>query len=278
MKKIITALLVTSLSSALFAYSDSDMDGVDDAHDKCPNTPFTDLVDSNGCSKKVLKVKQNNQHYDIIVGANYTGSNFVNTPAADTYSTSLQLDYYYKDFSLQATTSYYKTDDSSGYNDNGFNDSFIGAAYNFYPLQALTLRLGGGALLPTYKTSLNNNNTDYVASLNMSYLLGKWNLFAGYSYTQINDDDVVLDSSTIEYKNTNAYSAGIGYYITNQLYTSVAYNQTESIYKNVDDAKTLSVYAYYSIDKNWFMNFSYAYGLSDTASDNAVSIKLGYYF
>ncbi|QOP44798.1 DUF3187 domain-containing protein [Sulfurimonas paralvinellae] len=286
MKKIITFMLLGSLSTALLAYSDMDMDGVDDSVDKCPNTPLTDLVDINGCTKKVIKVSKTTAataHFDIVVGANYAGSNFVTTPATDTYSTSLQLDYYYKDFSLQASTSYYTTD-SDGYNENGMNDSFVGGAYNFHPLKALTLRVGMGALLPTYDTSLNNNNTDYVGSLNASYMFGKANIFGGYVFTKVNDDDVVLSlhggaqTQNILYKDTNAYSAGLGYYLTNKLYVSGAYNQTESIYKSVEDAKTVSGYAYYSIDKNWFMNLSYAYGLSDSASDHAASIKLGYYF
>jgi len=284
MKKIITFMLLGAFSTALLAYSDMDMDGVADSIDKCPNTPLTDLVDINGCTKKTLKVSQKtNSHFDIIIGANYVGSNFVSAPATDTYSSSLQLDYYYKDFSLQASTSYYDTV-SDDYSENGMNDSFIGAAYNFHPAKALTLRVGAGALLPTYDTSLNNNNTDYVGSLNASYILGKANVFAGYVFTKVNDDDVVVsinngaESYSVLYKDTNAYSVGLGYYLTNKLYISGAYNQTESIYKSVKDAKTVSAYAYYSIDHNWFMNFSYAYGLSDSASDNAASVRLGYYF
>jgi len=283
MKKILLIAMATLLSSSLMAYSDSDMDGVDDTHDKCPNTPLMDLVDINGCTVQKLTPPVNNHHFDIIVGANYTGSNYVSTPATDTYSTSIQVDYYYKDFSLQASTSYYTTDASDGYSESGMNDSFVGAAYNFHPSKELTLRVGIGALLPTYDTSLNNNNTDYLVSLNASYTLGKANVFAGYIYTQINDDDVVVTLSDgtpydIYYQNTNAYSMGLGYYLSNKLYVSGAYNQTQSIYQGTDDAKTLSAYAYYGIDAHWFMNFSYAYGLNDVASDHAASIKLGYYF
>ncbi|MEO1938876.1 MAG: DUF3187 domain-containing protein, partial [Sulfurimonas sp.] len=79
-------------------------------------------------------------------------------------------------------------------------------------------------------------------------------------------------------QDTNAYSAGLGYYLSSKLYMSASYNQTQSIYKGADDAKTASIYAYYGIDTHWFMNFSYAYGLNDVASDHAASIKLGYYF
>jgi predicted porin len=282
MKKVLMLLLLGVASSSLMAYSDLDMDGVADSVDQCPNTPLTDLVDIKGCSIKKLQVKQSASHYDVIVGANYSGSNYVSTPSTSTYSGSLQVDYYYKDFSLQASTSYYETD-SDDYSDNGLNDSFVGMAYNLHPLKALTVRLGVGAILPTYDTSLNNNNTDYTASANVSYALGKVNVFAGYIYTRINDDDVTVTLSdgsqySYIYNDTNAYSIGAGYYITNKFYLSGAYNSTESIYEGVENADTVSAYAYYSIDAHWFMNGSYAYGLSDSASDNALSIKLGYYF
>jgi len=283
MRKFFIFVLLFLLSTALYAYSDSDMDGVDDKVDKCPNTPFMELVDINGCTIKKLAVLHNNpHHFDIIIGANYTGSNFTTAPATNTYSSSLQIDYYYKDFSLQASTSYYTTDGDS-YSANGLNDSFIGAAYMFHFQKALTLRLSAGALLPTYNSVLGNNNTDYTASLNLSYLYKKINLFAGYIYTIVNDDDVTVTLSNgtqynYEYKNTNAYSIGSGYYLSNSLYMSIAYNNTQSVYKGIDDAKSVSLYAYYGINRHWFMNFSYAYGLNDVASDHAASIKLGYYF
>jgi long-subunit fatty acid transport protein len=257
------------------------MDGVADAVDKCPNTPLTDLVDINGCTKKILIPKSNKHHYDIIIGANYAGSNFASLNRTDTVSSSLQVDYYYENFSLQASTSYYKTD-GDGYSENGLNDSFIGAAYNIKPNKDLLVRIGVGAIVPTYDTGLDNNNMDYTASINLSYTLEKINVFGGYIYTMINDDDT---SKTVDgtlynynYQNTNGLSFGAGYYFTNKLYMSASYNTADSIYKNVEDVESLSLYGYRSIDKNWFLTFFYAYGLSDSASDHAASIKLGYYF
>ncbi len=271
MKKMLLFMMLGLLSTSLFAYSDLDMDGVDDSIDQCPNTPLTDLVDINGCTKKMLISPH---HYDIIVGANYTGFNYASLNKTDTYSSSLQVDYYYKQFSLQASTSYYKTD-GNGYSENGMNDSFIGASYQFKPTKSLSFRLGAGALLPTYNTSLNNNNTDYTTSANISYTQGKANIFGGYNYTMINDDDI---AGTVAYQNTNAFSGGLGYYLTNKLYISGAYNTADSIYVGIEKIRTVSAYGYYSINTHWFSTFSYAYGLSDSASDNATSIKLGYYF
>ena len=281
MKKTILFTMITALSTTLLAYSDADMDGVADAVDKCPNTPLTDLVDINGCTKKVLIPKTNKHHFDIIVGANYSGSNFASLNQTDTISSSLQVDYYYENFSLQASTSYYKTD-GSGYSEDGMNDSFIGLAYNIKPSKELLIRIGVGTILPTYDTGLNNNNTDYTGSLNVSYTLGKTNIFGGYIHTMINDDDTsaIVNGTTVNYyyQDTDALSIGAGYYFTNTLYMSAAYSTADSIYKNVEDVDTVSLYGYRSIDQNWFLTFFYAYGLSDSASDHTASIKLGYYF
>ena len=286
MNKILLTLITSCLlSSGLFAYSDSDMDGVANSVDKCPNTPLTDLVDINGCTiKKVTPKQVSKGHADIILGLNYADSTFATTNQSDTYSSSIQADYYYDNFSLQASTSYYKTS-AKDYDESGLNDSFIGATYNFKPIKNLSLRLGAGALLPTYQTSLNNNNTDYTGSASLSYAVAKVNIFCGYRYTMITDDNVIdtTNNSSYIYQDTNAYSVGLGYYFTNKLYMSGAYNLSNSIYKRIDDKKiddikTASLYGYYTIDKNRFLIFSYAYGLSDTASDNAFSLKAGYYF
>lgn len=278
MKQIILLLLALIMSSSVYAYSDSDMDGVDDTHDRCPNTPFMELVDINGCSKKSLV---SNHHFDVIVGGSYAESDYNTLNKTDTYSSTLQVDYYYKNFSLQASTSYFDTE-GNGYSETGLYDSYVGASYQFH-LGNLSLRLGAGALLPTYDSSLNNNNTDYTGSASLSYSLGNFNIFGGYAYTKINDDDVVIvasDGSTTDvlYQNTNSYNGGIGYYVTNKLYISASYNNAQSIYKGVEDLESASLYGYYSFTSHWFSTLSYSYGLSDTASKNYAAIRVGYYF
>jgi len=272
-------LMSIVFSINLLAYTDSDFDGVEDSLDICPNTPFTELVDMKGCAIKSLVSPH---HFDVVVGASYSDSDYQTLNKTDTLASSLQVDYYYKNFSLQASTSYFTTEGDS-YSDNGLYDSFVGASYQFKPSDSLSLRVGIGAILPTYDTSLNNNNTDYSASLNISYNVDDISIFAGYSYTMINDDNVaVVDlngtSTDIIYQDSGAYSAGLGYYFTDKLYLSGSYNVSNSIYVGVEDIETASIYGYYSIDENWFTNFSYAKGLSDTASKNYASVRLGYFF
>lgn len=260
-------ILITAVSLSLLAYSDYDMDGVDDAVDKCPNTPFNELVDIEGCT---VKKAWNKEHLSIIYGISFSEADYTITKNSDTLSQSIQIDYYYNDFSIQASSSYYVSDDESG-----LNDSFIGTFYRLSTSDELTLRVGGGIILPTYDTELDNNNMDVMASASFSYMLGKINLFGGYSYTMVNDDDIL---GLVSYQDTHSYSMGAGFYARSNLYVSGYYTTSESIYKDTTDIETLSLYTFYSIDKNWFTTFSYAYGLSDSASDNSFTLRLGYYF
>lgn len=260
-------ILITAASLSLSAYSDYDMDGVDDSNDRCPNTPFNELVDIKGCTVKTLASEH---HFDVIYGLSFSEADYTSTPKSDTLSQSLQIDYYYQNFSLQASSSYYDSD-----SDSGMNDSFVGAYYKLSPENELTLRFGVGAIIPTYDTELDNNNMDFIGSANFSYMLKSINLFGGYSYTVINDDDVL---GIVSYQNTSSYSGGVGFYPLKNLYMSGSYNNSESIYKGSEDIETLSLYTFYSINANWFTNLSYSYGLSDSASDNAIAVRLGYYF
>ncbi len=277
MQKTLTIFLLFTIS--LLAYSDFDLDGVDDTIDRCPNTSMTELVDIHGCT---IKNPESEHHFDVIAGASYSQISPVQEKT-DTFTTSIQADYYYKNFSLQASTAYFNSE-SDITSDSGQTDTFIGAYYQINPLKSLSLRLGGGLLLPTYDAD--NNNMDYTASASLSYLLSSINLFGSYSYTVINDDDV---TDIVYYQNTNAFNAGIGIYPSSRLYTSLSYNQSDSIYskvldsttlmfKSIDPLQSVSAYLFYTIDEHWFSTVSYAYGLSDSASDHHIGVRLGYYF
>ena len=280
------------LSFSLFAFSDADLDGVEDSVDQCPGTSITELVDISGCTIKDL---ESPHHFDVIMGASYSQISPIQE-RTDTYTASLQADYYYKGFSLQASTAYF--DSESSISTNRLTDSFVGAFYQFKPVSGLSLRLGGGAILPTYKSDFNNNKTDYTLSTSLSYLFQDFNLFGSYSYTMINDDDFSYDefdttgnvsgSTSVYYQNTHAYNIGLGYYPTSKLYTSISFNSSDSIYNKFvstsvgtttqEPLNTLSGYLFYTLNKNWFATASYAYGLTDTASDHYAGIRLGYYF
>lgn len=265
--------ILVFLATALFAYTDSDMDGVDDKIDKCPNTPLSDLVNVHGCTITKL---EHDFNFDIVYGINYADSseqlaNNIDIPAA-----SLRLDYYYKNFSFQASTSYYVALDEDNNATTGMYDTYVGAAYQFKPDRDILLNVGLAAILPTYDSATTNNKTDYRAYTSVSYMKKSATVFAGYSYTLINDE--VVGSASYDYQNSASYNVGVGYNFTNRLYMSAAYNNSDSIYTKVKNLETASIYGYYSINERRFFIFSYAYGLSDSANPNSFTALMGYYF
>lgn len=258
------------LPLVLFSFDDMDMDGVDDINDKCLYTPFSDLVGSDGCTIESL---ESLHHFDIITGVSFSDTDYNTLSKTDTTTASLQLDYYYKNFSLSLNSSYF-SNSSDTYSASGMNDTYLGVDYKL-AFNKLYVSLGTGLLLPTYDTTLNNNNTDYTANVNLSYNIGRISLFGTYGYTFVNDDDV---KDIVSYQNSNYFSLGLGYYLTSKFYLSSYYNVSDSIFKDVSKIQTVSLYTYYSINDNFFTTLNYAYGLSDTASDNYLSLKIGYYY
>ena len=280
MKRIALLLLAGTLS--LFAYTDADLDGVDDSVDRCPNTPITDIVDANGCSIKSVIVEN---HFDLILGLAYNQYNYRLNSDTDTLTTSAQVDWYRGDFSMQLVTSYYNTD-GDDYDRSGMNDTTLAAYYSFRNVGSvprLNLQVGVGVIFPTYDAEYGNNNADYTGTLYLTYNIDKTTLFGGYGYTIVGDDDVEYvgsDGKTYEirYQNVNSFNAGAGYHFNDRFYASLSYFYADSIYEDVDAIENLSAYGFYSIDAHWFVTGNYAYGLSDTTSDNAFTLRVGYYF
>lgn len=261
-------LLSCALTASLFAYTDNDMDGVDDTLDRCLGTPFSDLVDAQGCTVRSL---YGTHHFDVIAGIGSSQLNYANNVKEETLTTTLQADYYNQNFSAQVIASHFTSD-----GDSGLNDTLIAGYYQLPISEAVHLKLGVGVLLPTYETGYNNEAADYGASAGVSYQLdGQTALIGGYSYTLVNDTDV---SGVLAYQNTRAWYAGANILMNERLSLGGAYHYGDSIYTNVEAIKKLSAYGLYRFDKHWFGNAGYAYGLSDSASDHAFDLRLGYYF
>ncbi len=270
MKNLLLFLLLGSLY--VVSAGDADFDGVDDINDKCPNTPFSDLSDSSGCTTTSLYTPT---HYDIIMGYNYASSNPNTLEDTKTSSATLQADIYHGNFSGQIQSSYYKSTGSS-YNAQGANDTQLSLYYSLKPLTSLTIQAGTGVILPTYETGYNNEATDYLGSLSMRYsATNNINLFGGYTHTMINDDNI---PNLVDYQDTDAFYAGLGYASAKNGSLNVSYANTKSIYVGVENIETLSCGVMIPLDTHWFVLGDYRYGLSDSASDNEVALRLGYAF
>jgi len=263
-------LLFVLSTSVLRAYIDSDLDGVEDAQDRCPNTSMTELVDLSGCTVRSLV---SYHHYDIVLGGSFSQLDYRTNELTDTYNAELQIDYYYKNFSIQGLLSYYSSN-SETYANRGLNDTYLSVYYQ-WPLADLSIRFGAGVIFPTYKSDLENEAIDYTASVDMSYQLGDFTLLGRYGYTLINDDDI---DGVVAYQNTHAFNVGLGMRFNPAWYSSVSYNYSNSIYTDVEALQSISLYTFYSFDANWFGIVNYAYGLSDSTSNHYLSLKVGYYF
>lgn len=258
------------LPLTLYAYVDNDMDGVEDAYDRCLYTPFSDLVNSHGCTIESLVSPHS---FAIITGLSYSDTDYKTLSKTNTLTSSIEFDYYYRDFSLSLSSSYF-SNDSKTYSTSGMNDTYLGLEYTLLN-EDLYISIAAGLVLPTYETPLNNNNIDYTSNININYNINNINFFALYGYSIINDDDI---AGRVAYQNTFHLSSGVGYFFNFKLYGSILYSESDSIYKDVEKIRSASFYIFYSINEKYFTSMSYAYGLSDTASDNYLSVKLGYKF
>lgn len=271
MKKIIPVIFLTSTLS-LHAASDSDFDGIDDKNDKCPNTPFSDLVNSRGCTTKSL---YGNTSYDAIVGYDYSSANPSIIGVSSSSAMTLQADVYNGNFSAQFLTSYIKASGSVD-NSNGMGDTMLAGYYTFKPSDKLMIKTGVGVIFPTYSTGYNNEATDYTANISAQYNIDKKiNIFGGYGYTAINDKDV---PNVVAYQNTNSFYGGLGYTGPKNSSFSLSYADSDSIYSGIDNIRAVGLEAYVPINSEWFTMSNYKYGVSDSASPNEFGVSLGYNF
>ncbi len=275
MKKLLILFVILPLW--LLAYSDNDLDGVEDKNDLCPQTSLIEIVDNTGCTIEYLTAPdKSSSSYDVVFGVGYS-KNSTNSKETKTKTETLQLDYFYKKFSLQLQSSHFSTS-SKSYDNSGMSDSYLGAYYRIGLSEKLKANFGVRVNIPTYKSDLNNNNLDYTLSTSFNYRVKKFTLLYGLGYTIVNDDDIDNSLYKLKYQNTFNYNIGVGYYFLPKLYGNISYINAQSIYKGEDDLTTASFYGHYSFDNHWFSTISYSKGLSDTASDHTSSLRIGYYF
>jgi hypothetical protein len=292
-------LLLFSVSAS--AFQDSDIDGVSDAIDLCPNTPFEALVNSKGCSTS------QDTHSSSLKTPTYLGAltlKIGDTLRSDEYYDSENyLDFYanYRylnwDISIsnsRGTTTHSYTEDNSDTD----NNIYLSTGYLFpLPKSSIKFSIGTKIVDDTENSSANSiqrNNyaifnrsssiieddtlvesrdNDYFASMNYNYnVTAKQNLFLYYGYT------LSGDSKSIDYEDYSSFSLGTGHSFGKSFYSALSYNYTGSIYSNVDAEQGITWFNSYNFNKNIFATASYTYALEDYSYDNTLSFALGFYF
>ena len=279
------------------AFQDSDIDGVSDTIDLCPNTPFEALVNSNGCS--------NNQESNLIQKKEHNYRGALTLKIGDTllsdeiYDSENYLNLYanYRYYNWDVSVSNSRATTSSSYtedNSDSDNNIYLSTGYTF-SLPKSTLKLSVGTKIvdsddssSTQRagngrgnshnividdSSLDSRDDDYFASLNYNYnLTSSQNLFLYYGYTSSGD------SKSTDYEDYSSFSVGTGHSFGKSLYGALSYNYTESIYPNVDAEQGITLFSSYNFSKNIFATASYTYALEDYSYDDTLSFALGFYF
>jgi hypothetical protein len=263
LRLLLLSLYGTILLQAATAYTDNDLDGVDDAVDLCPNTPFDVLVNEHGCdmNKRISGKLLLQAGTNINTDAYYDNSTLLN----------LYLDYSYRNWDISLSSANYNTTNLSTVVD-AEDDLFLTVGYTIRSDKLVT-KLSLGTKFAFLKEEGKERDNDYYASVNFDYTFNdKQNLFAFYSYT------LSGDSKRVDYKNFHTVSVGTGYSITPEWYSSLSYNYASSYYEGAKAYRTLSWFNVYMLTSGTYLSFNYAYGINEEAYDHTFSFAIGAIF
>jgi hypothetical protein len=247
MKTLLAIFLLLTILNAKFI--DSDLDGVEDSLDKCPNSKLFDIVDKNGCTVRNLLTdkKLNKINYSLSLGYFYSKDTTINK------SYSLNFSINYNNFSAFIEASKYNIE-----NESGIDDTTIALFYTFKSIFNYTI--GAGVYLPTNK--IKNNKTDFFTKIKVSYNYKAFDSYISYQKIFTKDEN----SSNID-----SYSFALGYNINEKTYTSISYTYNK-IKSTNENSQYLSLFINYYINDNVYISSTYTKGL------NSNSVKQSYYF
>jgi hypothetical protein len=211
-----------------FAFIDEDLDGVDDSVDKCPNTPFDQLVNKYGCP---LKKEEK-------VGSFYLkiGGGFIDYSSDNTYFSVVSIAYSIKDFYFSVSPIFYL-------NNNGTGDISLYGSYSKF-LENLFINFGLTAQITT-----DNSGLDIIPSITLDYFYKDFDFFIYYSYT-------VKTKSNL--KNENELSLGSGYQFNERFYMNGAVN----FIFNGSAKSYLSIFGLWDLTDRYFFSFTFNKGIN----------------
>jgi len=267
-------LLLAFMQSVSMAYIDSDFDGVSDSRDACPNTPFSELVDAQGCSVRKVPLLKDVAKLSIIIGSSYASYSSGDNQTK-TLSQSLELDYEIQKIKIQLVAAHFnaKNKPYSQFNDASFGDTTLFCSYQLSPfVQNLELYVGAGLIIPTYQGVMKNNRLDIASSLSLNYAIDQLSLFGGYTYTMVGDKEI----ENLSYENTNAFNFGAGYSFTPKFYSALSYFWSDAQIKSASKIKSLTWFNYIALTPKLYSTFSLTHDIVDEALSYSYAMQLGY--
>ena len=259
--KITLSMLL--LSSALSAYVDQDIDGVDDSYDLCLNTPFDVIVDERGCAydKKFLG------KITLQIGSDINFDTLSNTSS----NLNLFVNYNYNHWDFSFSSSNYRTTNLNTISSSE-NNLYLTMGYLFQNTSFNT-KVSVGTKFALTDDETTGRDNDYFSSINFDYFINKkQNIFFYYNYT------LSGDSATIDYKNFYSYSIGTGYSLSDHWYRALSYNYSESISSEDEAYRAISWFNSYALTEKFFVTCNYAYTLGNLSYDHTLSFTIGAHF
>lgn len=238
------------LAQASFAFQDSDLDGVEDSVDRCPNTPILALVDRFGCP-----IEERGKIYLRVGGGLVTDRG-----RSDLYSL-LSIAYSYRKVYASFTTRYYLSGP-------GLGDSSLFLGYSDFLTEKLYVLPGVRLKLPTGSPGYSDGSVDLTPSVTLDYLLDGFDVFAFAGYTLRGSRNL---------RNTLSFSIGGGYDFTRKLYASLSYDASQSPVRGGWDSY-LSLFVLYDVNRRVYTTFSSSVGLNPGAADLSLTFRVGFRF
>jgi len=257
-------LLSLLLTSSAFAYTDNDIDGVDDSVDQCLNTPFDVLVGENGCAFG----KKNNGALTLKIGTDIS----FNKPSDSSTNLNFFANYSYNNWDTSLSNSNYTSYDNVSGGSSKAGDLYLSAGYLF-KYDALHTKLSLGSKIATADEGVGTGENDYFASVNLNYYVSpKQDFFLYYGYTMSGD------SAEIDYEDFSSISVGVGYAMSDKWYSGISYDYSGTNIAYGESYKAFSWFNSYSFTEHFFATVNYAHGLDDFSYDHTLSLKLGVTF
>ena len=244
--------LALVLPLTLYGYSDSDIDGVADSLDRCPNTPFEVLVDATGCDLNRTDWGRLTLQLDA--------ERLVASSQDRLLTYNLTLNYTYQQWGVGVSTTRYDSTSSE--------EALYLATHYTQRRESLTTQLLVGVKYYTDGTLSQDN--DYYTTLTLDYHPTQHaNLFGSYTYTY-------SPSSTTHHLNTT--SVGVGYPLLPSWYSSLSYTTSESQEEESDPYQALTLESLYQLSSHTTLSTRYSYTLAGSDYHHRFLVGIGVSF
>jgi len=254
MKKLIS-LGAFALLCYAGAVKDSDLDGVPDNLDMCPNTPFLETVNKYGCSISQLKnLKKDKIKFDFSTGYEY-----------DNYKSYHNSELLFSSFSAKKGKLKVRLFVSMLNNKEKYELSDLIASLYYYVdfNRNIGFKMGTKAYFPTNY----NKKTDYSFLAEASYYFRKFSIALSeehkiYGETGLNPKDTVSLEADIYYKKL---------YISPYIYTENSAYDFKKWYKYA------GISLFYQLNKKFSFSFDLSFDMQES-KNYTISSSIGYSF